>query len=129
MPPPEAPREVKRDMGDISGIAASGLQAAQYELGVSANNIANADTPGYKAQRADLVDLSGGGVVVAGTSTDTSPGPTLPDGSQGSSVDLANEVVNTIQARTLYTANALVFRTADQMYGTLLNMLDNDSKT
>jgi len=113
-------------MGDILGIAASGLQAAQFELGVSANNIANADTPGYKAQRADLVDLSGGGVAVAGTTADPSPGPTLPDGSQGSNVDLANEVVNTIQARILYTANALVFRTADQMYGTLLNVLDNN---
>jgi len=113
-------------MGDILGIAASGLQAAQYDLGVSANNIANAVTPGYKSQRPDLVDLSDGGVAVAGTSTDPTPGPILPDGSQGSNVDLASEVVNTIQARNLYTANAVVFRTADQMYGTLLNILDSD---
>ena len=116
-------------MGDILGIAASGLQASQYESAVSANNIANADTPGYKAQRADLVDLSGGGVAVAGTTTDPTPVPTLPDGSQGSNVDLANEVVNTLQARILYTANAIVFRTGDQMYGTLLNILDNDAKS
>jgi flagellar basal-body rod protein FlgC len=113
-------------MSDILGIASSGLLAAQYELAVSANNIANADTPGYKAQRADLVDISGGGVAVAGTTADPAPGPILPDGSQGSNVDLASEVVNTIQASTLYTANAVVFRTADQMYGTLLNMVDNN---
>jgi flagellar basal-body rod protein FlgC len=112
-------------MADIFGIAASGLAASQYEMSVSANNIANADTPGYRAQRADLVDLSGGGVAVAGTSSDSSPGPVLPDGSEGPNVDLATEVVHTIQARNMYTANALVLRTADQMYGTLLNILDN----
>jgi flagellar basal-body rod protein FlgC len=114
-------------MGDILGIAASGFEMAQYELVVGANNIANAETPGYKAQRADLVDLSGGGVAVAGTTTDPTPGPILPDGSQGSNVDLVHETVNTLQARNLYTANAAIFRTADQMYGTLLNMLDNGS--
>lgn len=114
-------------MSDIFGIAASGMQAAQYELSVSANNIANSDTPGYKSQQPDLVDLSGGGVGVAGTSTDATPGPILPDGSQGSNVDLAREVVNSIQARNLYTANADVFKTADQMYGTLLNILDNST--
>ena len=115
-------------MGDILGIAVSGLQAAQFQLAVSANNIASADTAGYKAQRANLTALPAGGVAVAGTTSDPSPGPIQPDGSQGSNVDLANEVVGMIQARNLYTANALVIRTADQMYGTQLNILDNNGQ-
>lgn len=81
-------------------------------------------TPPASRPNADLVNLSGGGVAFAGASADPTPGPNLPDGSKGSNVDLATEVVNTIQAHNLYTANAIVFRAADRMYGTLLNMLD-----
>ncbi|MFN7855328.1 MAG: flagellar basal body protein, partial [Acidovorax sp.] len=34
----------------ISSIGASGMQAAQMRLDASANNVANANTPGYRRQ-------------------------------------------------------------------------------
>ena len=106
-------------------IAQSGLASAQFQLSVTADNIANSDTPGYKSKSVDLIDEPGGGVAIAGVTEDPSPGPTLPDGTQGSNVDLATEAVNLIQSRLLYSANAVVIKTADQMYGSLLNILDN----
>lgn len=104
-------------MIDAINIAASGLQAAQAQLNVTANNIANQNTPGYTAQRVDLAAAEGGGVDVEGIQ------------STGKSVDLANEMVNLKQSVLYYDANGMVIRAADRMYGSLLNILDTDDRT
>ncbi|MDB5300515.1 MAG: flagellar basal body rod protein FlgC [Phycisphaerales bacterium] len=111
-------------MMDVFGIALSGMQAAQTQLNVAANNIANGDTPGYQSRRADLVELSTGGVGVAGFTTDTASADPKAGGTKGSNVDLATQLVNVRQAQTLYAANAMVVRAADRMTGSLLNILD-----
>ena len=102
---------------DALGIASSGLQAAGAQLNVTANNIANLNTPGFKAQRVDLTAApNNDGVEVSGVqSTD------LP-------VDPAAAMVQLRQAKLFYGANAMVVRTADQMYGSLLNVLDNENQ-
>lgn len=110
---------------DVFGIALSGMQAAQTQLLVGADNIANLDTAGFKSSRVNLAEAPGGGVEVVGIERNTAPGPLGPDGQQGSNVDLASEMVGLSQARTLYAANALVVRTADQMTGTLLDIMDS----
>ena len=99
--------------------AASGLSAAAAEINVTAGNIANLNTPGYQARRADLVELSGGGVAVAGISVDTTP---AANGT--SNVTLATEMMQLTRAKLLYSANAAVVRTADQMLGTLLDTVN-----
>jgi flagellar basal-body rod protein FlgC len=112
---------------DVMSIAASGLNAAQTQLAVTANNVANVNTPGYQAQRVDLVDLSPNGVGVGGITTDSSPVPADANGKPtGSNVDLAGQSVDLMREKTLYTANAAVIKTADQMLGTLLDMFDQD---
>jgi flagellar hook protein FlgE len=100
---------------DVFGIAASGLQANQALLNVAANNIANANTPGYLTQTADLADISTGGVSVEGIDQTNQP------------VDLATETIAQKNAAVMYDANALVIKLADQMYGSLLNVLDTQS--
>ena len=40
--------------------SASGIQAAAAKMQATANNVANADTNGYQAQRVDLVERPGG---------------------------------------------------------------------
>jgi|HubBroStandDraft_6_1064221.scaffolds.fasta_scaffold1398842_2 flagellar hook protein FlgE len=102
---------------DALNIAASGLQAAQAQLNVTANNIANQNTSGYKAQRVDLAAAAGGGVDVEGVQ------------STGNAVDPVNEFVNLRQAALYYDANGMVIKAADQMYGSLLNILDTDDRT
>ena len=110
---------------DVFGIALSGRHAAQAQLLVGADNLANLDTPGFKASRVDLAEAPGGGVEVSGIEKDTTPGPLGSDGQEGSNVDLASEMIGLSRARTLYAANAMVVRTADQMTGTLLYIMDS----
>lgn len=69
----------------LYNVAASALAAQQASLDLVSNNLANAATPGFKAVRADLVDLrpadsldggpaAGGGVWMGGTTRDFSQG-------------------------------------------------------
>jgi flagellar hook-associated protein 1 len=101
---------------DALNIAASGLAAAQAQLNVTANNIANLNTPGYTAQRVDLAAAPGGGVDVEGVQ------------STGKAVDPVNELLNLKQTTLYYDANGMVIRVADRMYGSLLNILDTDDQ-
>ena len=99
---------------DVMSIAASGLRAANTQLATTADNIANLGTQRFTAKRTDLVELSSGGVGVAAVQ-DT-----------GKDIDLAKESVDLIREKALYTANAQVVKTANQMMGTLLDMFDRD---
>jgi flagellar hook protein FlgE len=101
---------------DALNSALSGLQAASAQLNVTANNIANVNTPGYSTEQANLVSAPGGGVDVVGVQTIGQP------------VNLATQLVNLTQSKMLYDANGAVLRAADQMYGTLLNVLDTDDR-
>ena len=49
-------------------IALSGLTAASTDLDVTANNIANADTVGFKESRAEFADVYAAGAVNLNTS-------------------------------------------------------------
>jgi flagellar basal body rod protein FlgG len=86
------------------------------QMNVTANNIANLNTPGYKAQRVDLVSAPSGGVEVAGVQ------------STGQSVDPVSEFVNLKEVALMYGANAMVVKMATQMYGSLLDILDNQQQ-
>jgi flagellar hook protein FlgE len=113
-------------MNSIYDIAMSGMMAAQAALGATANNIANSQTPGYQAQYVDMVDLSGGGVAISGTSTD---GDGSGDDSQGNDVDLASQMTDMMKEKFMYTANAEVINVANQMTGSLLDMFDNQRQS
>jgi flagellar hook protein FlgE len=102
-------------MSSIFGIGASGLQAAMAQMNVTSLDIANANTPGFTAETVDLYDISTGGV-------DSSEVENT-----GQTVDMAAELTQQRQAAMLYDANAMVVNVANQMYGTLLNMLDTDN--
>jgi flagellar hook protein FlgE len=100
---------------DAIDSAASGMNAAVGLLNVTANNIANANTPGFTAKRANLSPGPTGGVVIDGVQ------------STGQPVDLANEMTSLTTDRLLYNANAAVLRASEHMSGTLLNILDNQN--
>lgn len=61
-------------MSDTFGVPLSGLQSALVRQDVAANNIANAVTPGFQAQRADQVDIASGGARISATTTLRTPG-------------------------------------------------------
>ncbi|MBI1388355.1 MAG: hypothetical protein GC154_07900 [bacterium] len=103
---------------DILSIGLSGLNASRNQALTASNNLANLNTPGYRAQRAN------GGV-------SQTPGPMIPSGDasrgdeyvEGSNVDIAEEAVNLNQAVNSTRANAAVVRTGDQMLGTAIDLI------
>ena len=132
-------------MSIASTIAVSGLNVASLRLQVAASNIANSLSDGplpgvsnpenfpaaYRAFRVNQADVVGGATSATISSvlpaTVSTFDPTAPfanaDGFVASpNVDLANEMIQLLIARTSYAANAQVIRADAQMSSALLNI-------
>ncbi|PJL10762.1 hypothetical protein B9Y66_16930 [Stenotrophomonas maltophilia] len=97
-------------MNDVTGIALSGMRAAQRGVQVAAHNVANlatADAPRLQLQREAAAQ---GGVESRVTST----GDTDPSAPLGDLLAAKAEVV-------AFAANAALIRREDQMLGSLLD--------
>ena len=107
-----------------SGIAASGLTYASRVAEVTANNLSNLNSQGFKASKVSGVDVAGGGVR-AEVTLSTSAGRMVADGSGGttelSNVNLDNELVQLQGSPLMYTANLAVLGARDAMVGELLD--------
>jgi flagellar basal body rod protein FlgC len=95
----------------IYGIALSGLETAQKQLNVAADKIASLSAPANGLEKVYQSE------VPAGVAVDDIDPLNQP-------IDLTTETIAEKQAALLYGANAMVIKTANQMYGTLLNVLD-----
>ena len=126
-------------MTDAISAAQSALSAFSTSMAVTANNVANINTDGYKSQDARLeTGPDGQGVRVSDIVRDDSPGGYQPESvsaynqagvyepSAGlvetSNVDLARQTVDMIQTSRAFEANTVTIRSQDQMLGTLLDM-------
>lgn len=98
-------------MSPISGIALSGMNAAQTRLAAAANNIANAGTAGYQRLRVETLPGPGGVSTVVSREPESAPGLYIED------------AVEMLAAKQAFIANALVLRTEDRMIGSLLDVL------
>lgn len=104
-------------MSTISGLSAavSGLKAASTKVNVAANNVVNANTEGYHAQRVEsssvTVGSGGGGRGVLTRVWETAD-----------ATDLAFEAVTLIQAENAYKASATVIGRVDDMYRQVLDV-------
>lgn len=109
----------------MSGMDASiaGMSTAARRLAVSAHNVANSQTEGFRAQRAINGETTGGGVEVVEI-RDTPAVPEVSEGVVRSNVDLTTEVTNQIIDRTSYTVNAKMLRAQDDVTGSLLDIID-----
>lgn len=120
------------------GIALSGLQAASRKVEASASNIANMQTPDYKAlttSQSAQTDQSGNG---QGVSSQNIPktNPFTPSYAPDSpfannegtvntpNVDLAEEAVNMTMAEVTYKANIAVIKTVQDMTDEMLKAFD-----
>ncbi len=104
----------------------SGIRAAFTSLSVSANNVANINTDGFKKQVVNLNEGSDGGVV-ANISESTESGPIHQDENgnliEGSNVDFAEEAVEQIEAKTLLSANVAVISRSNDTQDSLFDIL------
>jgi flagellar basal-body rod protein FlgC len=108
--------------------ALSGLAAYAKQVEVTANNVANVNTNGFKKSRTEFVSVETGGVLPV-VQKDNSAGPTVLDNTgyapaqvELSNVDLGEEAVNQILAQRGFKANLNTIQTADDMLGTILDM-------
>ncbi len=105
----------------ISGamsVAVSGLNANAYAVNVAANNIVNADTPGYQAKTVRNKTQ---------TTTQTRLTGYTPGGIQTvlvdrGRVDIGTEFVRMIAAQRAYESGIGILKTADRMTQELLDI-------
>lgn len=108
--------------------ALSALGAYEKKLNVTANNIANVNTDGFKKSRALLQEGDPSGVVVSIRRVNTPGSPILPpDGTgetrESSNVDLAEEIVDLHTTKYGFQANLKTLKTEDEMLGSLFDIL------
>jgi flagellar basal body rod protein FlgG len=114
-------------MSNAMNIALMGLGAFGKKLDVTANNVANVNTNGFKKSRADMAEAYPEGVKVT-LSRLNDPGTPLPveNGSEvmeeSSNVSLEEEMVSLITTRYMYEANLKVVKTQDDLLGELLDV-------
>ena len=116
-------------MIDSVSTALSALTAFQKKMDVTANNIANVKTDGFKKSRVSMEEGPQGGVRARIQQIDTPgvPKEAFEDGDivevESSNVDLAEELTEMIPTEKAYGANLKTLRTSDQMLGSLLDII------
>ncbi|MEM1066174.1 MAG: flagellar basal body rod protein FlgC [Pseudomonadota bacterium] len=123
---------------DALSISASGMAAQSQRLRHTAENIANAETPGYRRKQvafeAELVAGTRTGKVRTGPveldrrelTRTYDPGHPLADASgyhEGSNVNLVVEIADAREAQRSYEANLRLFDQARQMSRGILDLL------
>ncbi|WP_010141282.1 flagellar basal body rod protein FlgC [Oceanicola sp. S124] len=118
-------------------VSTTGLRAQAQRLRHTSENIANADTPGYRRKTVPFEDVVGrgeiGGVRTGRVQLDRSdpqrvydPNHPLADETghyDGSNVDLVVEIADAREAQRSYEANLKIFDQARQMSAGLLELL------
>ena len=114
--------------------AASGMEAQSARLQHVSENIANADTPGYRrkvigfqaAMNSGLVETTRVQLDQSPLTSIYDPGNPLADASgnyDGSNVDLVIEIADAREAQRSYEANLKMFDQARQMTQSLFDLL------
>lgn len=126
------------DFTNSLAISSSGMKAQSHRLRLVSENIANADTPGYRGKSAPFeTALTGAGhsgeVQVGRVRLDRSeleriydPAHPLADDSghyDGSNVDLMIQIADAREAQRSYEANLKMFDQARQMSTSLMDLL------
>lgn len=101
----------------------SALSALSTRQEVTANNIANISTDGFKASSVALeTGPEGEGVRVGAIQESSTPGSLVGD-VETSNTDLAGETVDMITSSRAFSANVVAIRASEEMTGHLLNMI------
>ena len=97
-------------MISTSAMARSGMQAAMTQMQASGHNIANLGTAGFQRSQVETAASPYGGVTAT-----TGQAPNA-----GSAIEA--DMVGLLQAKNAFLANLAVFKTSEQMMGSLLDI-------
>jgi flagellar basal-body rod protein FlgC len=126
------------EFSDALSIASSGLKAQAARIRFVSENIANADTPGFRRKTTTFEEASAfsapeGTVEIGRVRLDQSPLPEIYEPShpmarengtyEGSNVDLIIEIADAREAQRSYEANLKVFDQTRQMSSSLMDLL------
>lgn len=115
----------------LSGIQSglSALNAIQVKTQVTANNVANVNTDGFKKTKATLIEAEQQGGVTAQIKQITTPGPMVYEAANNgqtlvekSNVELTEEIPRMLMDRRFYQANIKSIQAQDEMLGSLLDI-------
>jgi flagellar basal body rod protein FlgG len=100
-------------ISSIITTAFSGMAAQRTRMDAIADNVANADTPGYARKTVDMVSTVDGGVRAV----------TRAESGDAAHVDLVREVADMIDTKMAYEANVAVMETGMDMWDALMSAL------
>lgn len=112
-------------MSNAIDTALTALRAVTRKNDVIANNIANANTDGFKKSRADLAQSTQAGAAVS-TRQENTPGDRVTIGGEEretSNVDAGEELTALIVNSRAAELNIQTLKTAQEMQGTLFDLL------
>lgn len=114
-------------------LSTSGMEAQATRLRHVSENIANADTPGYRRKTVAFTEAAGAGVQAGPVQLDRRELPRIYDPGhilagedgyyQGSTVDLMVEIADAREAQRSYEANLRMFEQTRQMSQSLIGLL------
>lgn len=108
----------------------SGMLNAFRRNDITAHNITNSQTSGFRPTQVSNEEVPTGGVQISETTQAPAPVPEdlqLPAGSPPlSNVDLANEVTNQLINKNAFQANLNALKAQDEALGSLLDIKDDD---
>lgn len=121
------------DLSASRALAASAMEVQARRLRHLSENIANADTPGYRRKQIEFKEAREGGVELGRLTLDRTELPTIYDPSHpmadgtghydGSNVDLLIEIADAREAQRSYEANLKMFDQSRQMSSALMDIL------
>lgn len=121
------------DLLQSLSISGSGMKAQSHRIRLTSENIANADTPGYRRKTSDFHSMAGGTVENGPVRLDRAeleqihnPDHPLADergNYLGSNVEMIVEIADAREAQRSYEANLKLFDQARQMTMGLLELL------
>jgi flagellar hook protein FlgE len=104
-------------MNIAANTAIQGMQVPLVRQDVTANNIANVNTPGFEQRTARQTDVAPAGVRISNITRTPNPNPGM------SGTDLAEQMVNMTVDKNTFTANAKVLKVQDKMIGEVIDLL------
>ena len=108
---------------DVQSYAALSALAAKLRINAGNGNVVNGSTPGFAVRAAGAVGRSARAAYSARSAT-PAQGRAMPAGFAKLKLDLPELIEHLSNAKELYTAYSVVSKTANQMYGTMLDILD-----
>ena len=112
-----------------AGNTLSAVNAFRKKMNVTANNVANVQTDGFKKSRVTLSESKSGGVSanVEKVATPGIPKESIRDDkvieTESSNVELAEELPEMISTKVGYKANLKTLKTQDDILGSLLDII------